>query len=352
MLILSGSSVIGRLPTLERIDFVRFPGVIKLYNGEYTPSTLGLELEETVSIRSAIIEQTAISFNPDLFVVDKEPLGLRGEVRDTLELLKKRGVPRVLGLRDVIDEPVRLDLEWQRKRVMPALKRLYDQLWVYGLKQIWKPLTGIRGAQSLTDKLVYTGYLRRRRFENDESLRAAEPFILVTPGGGGDGQHLIDQVLQAYEHDSTLPYRALIVLGPFMERDYQKSFTKRAERLERVGMIGFTANMESLVEQAVGIVAMGGYNTFCEILSFDKRAVIIPRSQPRQEQQLRARRMHKLGLCRTLASPSLKELVTAIHELPQQALPSQAEIPGLLDGLERIDNLASALFARSKTVGN
>ena len=34
-------------------------------------------------------------------------------------------------------------------------------------------------------------------------------------------------------------------------------------------------------ERAGGVVAMGGYNTFCEILSFDKRAIIVPRTLTR-----------------------------------------------------------------------
>jgi predicted glycosyltransferase len=41
---------------------------------------------------------------------------------------------------------------------------------------------------------------------------------------------------------------------------------------------------------------MGGYNTFCEILSFDKPALIVPRTAPRLEQWIRARRFAELGL--------------------------------------------------------
>ena len=47
---------------------------------------------------------------------------------------------------------------------------------------------------------------------------------------------------------------------------------------------------------AVGVVAMGGYNTFCEILSFDKRALLIPRTKPRLEQFIRTSRAEELGL--------------------------------------------------------
>ena len=73
-------------------------------------------------MRASIMRHTAAIFDPDLFIVDKEPLGLRGEVRPTLELMRARGVPSVLGLRDIMDEPGQLEEEWQRKHVMPALE--------------------------------------------------------------------------------------------------------------------------------------------------------------------------------------------------------------------------------------
>ncbi len=34
------------------------------------------------------------------------------------------------------------------------------------------------------------------------------------------------------------------------------------------------------MRRAAGVVAMGGYNTFCEILSFDRPALILPRVRP------------------------------------------------------------------------
>ena len=58
----------------------------------------------------------------------------------------------------------------------------------------------------------------------------------------------------------------------------------------------FDARLEGLMARAGGIVAMGGYNTFCEILSFDKPALIVPRTTPRLEQFIRAQRAAELGL--------------------------------------------------------
>jgi predicted glycosyltransferase len=105
----------------RRVDFVRVPGVIKLRNGEYTSLNLHIDIEETLAMRASIIQHTADIFDPDLFIVDKEPLGLRGEVAGNAEMLKARGVPLILGLRDVMDEPGLLAPEWERKNVVPAL---------------------------------------------------------------------------------------------------------------------------------------------------------------------------------------------------------------------------------------
>ena len=124
MLILSGSPIIGSFDFRSRVDFVRIPGVIKLRNGEYTSLNLHIDIEETLAMRSSIIRHTAEIFDPDLLIVDKEPLGLRGEVRPTLELLRERGTPLVLGLRDVMDDPTALEPEWERKNAVPALQRL------------------------------------------------------------------------------------------------------------------------------------------------------------------------------------------------------------------------------------
>ena len=56
-------------------------------------------------MRQSIIRHTAEIVQPDIMIVDKEPLGLRGELEDTLSYLKTHGTTLVLGLRDVMDSP-------------------------------------------------------------------------------------------------------------------------------------------------------------------------------------------------------------------------------------------------------
>jgi predicted glycosyltransferase len=204
-------------------------------------------------------------------------------------------------------------------------------------------------------KVTFTGYLRRSlphtQLPPTPLQKIDGPYLLVTTGGGGDGEGVIDWVLRAYEHDKAMPYPALLVLGPFMQSERQVEFLNRAARLKKVEAITFDAQLESLMARAIGVVGMGGYNTFCEILSFDKRALIVPRTAPRMEQSIRAARAEELGLCRVLVEDKNRDpraMATALRHLPQQQLPSQVVVPGLLDGQENVERLVSKWLARGR----
>jgi predicted glycosyltransferase len=355
VLIISGSAVIGSYEFRSGIDFVRIPGVVKqIDTGEYDSANLRVGVEHTLEMRTRIIRDTADIYRPDLFIVDKEPLGLRGEVEPTLRMLKERGTPIVMGLRDVMDDHEQLAIEWERKNIVPALRDLYDEIWIYGLPQINKPLQGIVVPPSVRHKLVYTGYLRRELPLHTDAPHEGDeidgPFILVTPGGGGDGVDLVDWVLSAYETDPHIPYGAVIVFGPFMSAAARESFKERAAKFPNIRTLTFTNNLGALMKQAAGVVAMGGYNTFCEILSFDKKALIVPRTRPRQEQLIRTRAARNLGLMEMLDADNGRLpqfMATALRQLPQQRAPSDVVVPGLLDGLPNVIKLVARTFART-----
>jgi predicted glycosyltransferase len=346
VLVLSGSPIIGSFDFRPRVDFVRIPGVIKLRNGEYSSLSLDMGIDELLRMRASIIKHTAEVFEPDVFIVDKEPLGLRGEIHSTLKTLKRRGTRLVLGLRDVMDDPELLANEWKRKNPLPALVDLYDDILIYGLPQICDPLSGIDLPEAVHQKISYTGYLRRSSVTPPTAFSAvggtASPYVLVTTGGGGDGEALIDWVLKAYESDAGIPLRAQLVFGPFMEQRKRDQFSARVARLDRVEAITFDAHVEARMKEAAGVVAMGGYNTFCEILSFDKPAIIVPRTKPRMEQHIRASRAEELGLVRMLDADSVLnplQMAAALRALVDQNRPSEVVVPGLLEGLDNIRRL-------------
>jgi predicted glycosyltransferase len=108
------------------------------------------------------------------------------------------------------------------------------------------------------------------------------------------------------------------------------------------------------MNRASAVVAMGGYNTFCEILSLDKPALIVPRARPRLEQTIRARRAAELGLVRVLEDPEEMGvgprdpavMAQAIRDVLRSPPPSQAYVAGLLDGLDTIVEASGAWLTR------
>ncbi|PRZ50109.1 glycosyltransferase family protein [Tritonibacter scottomollicae] len=350
-MILTGSPVAGRFAFPNRVDHMRLPGVIKRSDGSYASRTMGMNIEETTELRAGLIRSTAEQFAPDILVVDKEPCGFRGELLPTLELLQQQGKAKlVLGLRDVLDEPEVLRAEWDRKGALAAAEQFYDEIWVYGLRDVYDPTAGLDLSAAAQARMHWTGYLRRDLGTVGEPPE--RPYVLITPGGGGDGAMMVDLAISAYERDPDLMPRAVLVYGPFLSGETRAAFEDRVAALDgRVTAVGFESEIETLFAGAQGVICMGGYNTFCEVLSFDKPAVIVPRTTPRLEQWIRASRAEELGLVTMLDETrdgwTPQAMIGAIRALERQPRPSQAISDGLLDGLDyvtgRVDTLLHQL---------
>lgn len=353
--IVSGSPVIGSFEFGPGVDYIRVPGVTKLPDGGYRSLNLNLSIEDATRLREALILQTAETFQPDVFIVDKEPTGFRGEIVPTLQRLRDQGCRIALGVRDVMDEPSLLGPEWDRKGATEVLSRFYDEIWVYGLAEIYRPLESLNLPRRLLDATTYTGYLRRELPLEPTLTRypaiTREPFILVTTGGGGDGDHVIDWVISAYEVEPTIELPALIVFGPFTDPERRRGFLERIRRHPKLDAISFDTKLELLMSKAAAVVAMGGYNTFCEILSFDRPSLIVPRVRPRREQLIRAVEAERLGLLTFLLEDEKGRdpaaMAAGLRALPRQPRPSDVVVPGLLDGLDAIRGRFTALLRSS-----
>ncbi len=131
-----------------------------------------------------------------------------------------------------------------------------------------------------------------------------------------------------------------VVTGPLMaEPD--------AERLRAIGKrVGarvhrFADDFRGKLARASAVVAMGGYNTVCDVLSFRRPAVIIPRPGPSREQPLRAKILSDRGLASSvpLSACTADRLAEAVAgELARSGYPEEAIPP--LDGVDRaVDRL-------------
>jgi predicted glycosyltransferase len=323
VLIVTGSPLVGRFIIPEGIDFVRIPGMIKITNEEYTPLSMNLPPASVLSIREKIIKATVKSFNPHFLIVDKAPLGLKREVQSSLEWIRSEKVPctTILGLRDIMDNAEETIREWREKNIYEAMNTLYDEIWVYGVRDFYDPVREYHIPPCVENKLYFTGYIPRhvpsdREIERVKTsvLKKVEsgrrgsklPIVLVTAGGGGDGFPIFDSFLKAFEEGGSpsLRFYAVLVTGPFMDSETFNNVKSRASRLGWK-TIRFYRLMEALIATSDVVISMGGYNTICEIFTLRKPALIVPRTVPREEQLIRAQVMCKQGFCEFIPPESL-----------------------------------------------
>ncbi len=306
VLILTGSPIAGRFSFPDQIDFVRIPGMIKKTNDEYLPLSIKINPAHAVDIRQNIITATAKTFQPDLFIVDKEPLGLKKEVLPTL-LWFRRCLPRtktILGLRDIMDDADTVKADWQKKGVYDILDQLYSEIWIYGNQELYDPIVQYDIPETVSKKMYFTGYIPRnipgkdaaRKMRKKYGVRENEKLVLVTTGGGGDGHSLMHTFLTMIESEpNPAPFKSVLISGPFMPRQEREHLFARAKRLG-IRTWEFYQKMEEIMSAADLVVSMGGYNTICEILSQGTLSLVIPRETPRMEQLIRAQALHERQL--------------------------------------------------------
>ncbi|GLI33906.1 glycosyltransferase family protein [Desulforhabdus amnigena] len=309
ILLLTGSPLAGRFKIPGHIDFVRIPGMIKVTNEQYLPLSMKLDAAEVLEIRKSIILATAKAFRPDFFIVDKAPLGLKREVVDTLRWLKTDfpSCRSILGLRDIMDSAESTIEDWKSKDIYEAMDQLYDEIWVYGCRNFYDPIQEYAIPPHVAEKIYFTGYIPRHvpcREDIQITRRSLgisdnEKLIIVTTGGGGDGQPVVNTFLKAFDSaHGGIPERTrvVIVTGPFISPKDYKEVVKRCESLGFI-TLKFYRFMERLIGAAQVVVSMGGYNTVCEIASQRKPFLIVPRTVPREEQLIRAQVLCTKGFC-------------------------------------------------------
>ncbi len=288
VLIITGSPSTQAFPLPDRVDTVKLPTATKDVRGRYQPRRLLGSIDRLTRLRRDIILAATTTFEPEVLLVDHAPLGMRGELSPTLSMLdRRRDRPRLtLGLRDIIDQRQAVEQSWHRDRVWPALDR-FDDIFVYGDRRVRTTAQEI-GLERRTGAVVtHTGYVAPTM---PEAL-PGDPFVLVTPGGGGDGQRLLRRYLDAVEAGATAGLRSVVITGPLLSARRQAELLLRAEKLESVELIEFSDSMRSLIASAEFVVSMAGYNTVVEELSAGTPALLVPRCKPRLEQHIRACRL-------------------------------------------------------------
>jgi predicted glycosyltransferase len=351
------------LHDLPNHDYLKLPSIVKAGPGHWNALSLPLPFAEVRDLRRHLNRSAALGFNPDVLLVDHMPHGAMGELVDTLEALRGRQTRIVLGLRDIVDAPEVVRARWQIEGAFEAIERYYDEVLVYGSRDVFD-LTGEYGwPDQLAARVSYCGYVctpiapkHPERVRSQLTAgRPGEKLIVAMAGGGADGYPLMRTLLEALPAiEAKQPSVLAMVTGPFMPSAERDDLKGRAAALP-VRVRTSVSDSLSYIAAADVVVAMAGYNTTVEILRLGRPAVLVPRHGPSQEQRMRAGRFAELGWVVQVDPDGLEStrLATAVvHALEtprDQAVPSP-DVNGLSRAVERLLGAETEPHPTSKVV--
>ena len=335
----------GALPMPEGVDCVTLPALRKEADGCCKPRYLDVSNQELIELRSKVISRAIKAFEPDVLIVDHLPLGAAGELARTLERARRHGTTRcVLGLRDVLQDPESVRNSWSEQANLEALQDFYDAIWIYGDPAVYDAVREYGLFDRVATKVHFTGYLDQRPRLEFARAQAAQALanlprgrlVVCVVGGGQDGAALAWAFAQA---DLPPDTTGVVVTGPFMPEEIRQRLRCFAETRPNLKLHEFVPEPAALINRADRVIAMGGYNTMCEVLSFEKHALIVPRVSPKPEQLIRAERMRDLGLIDMLHPDQLNP--RALTRWLARDLGPPPACRSLIDfnGLTRIPNL-------------
>jgi predicted glycosyltransferase/CheY-like chemotaxis protein len=342
VLLVTGSPVVHRYELPAGADYVKLPAVQKVGSSDYASRSLLMSGPGVRNLRTNLLLRVVQDYDPNVLFVDHSPAGMQGEMVPALEWLTERTqCRRVLGLRDVTDDAANVRALWKEQGIYELLQRHYDDVVVFGNKEIYDPVREYQLPHSIRNSVSYLGFVCEQRVSIPEPVPSSKPRVAVSIGGGDGAISTIFAYLEMLKHHSdSLNVHSEVLTGPLVSDEDMQEVLARAEGLPVV-VHKFMPSTSEFFAHADLVVATAGYNTVTQILQYAKRAVLIPRVLYRREQLVRARRLEELGLVGCLhpmdISPArLAEALTRALEdtnEPLTAARSRGSLP--LDGAQR-----------------
>lgn len=338
-LLATGTPYVPLFDQIARTDYVKLPALAKDADGCYGSKYLGISSAEVMHCRESLLLQAAKYFNPDVLLIDKAPLGVCRELMPTIRWMHRhRPHARIVfGMRDIEDDPQPTIEQWTRDGVYDALARYFDEVWVYGVREVFDPVSEYRLPSAIQSKLHFMGYVTRGGCRHPAPSHA-EGGVLVTVGGGTDGEALLDAYLsRAASEVAASGLKSTVVGGPDLPEPAASRLRAKAAALHGIDWMDFEPCMPCRIRHADLVVCMGGYNTLCELAHLRRPALVYPRTKPRLEQAIRARLWDQLGIVTHLppAQLSPEYLARRIAELLARGV-RQTQHALDMGGLDRV----------------
>ena len=335
ILIVSDSPAISLFPPLQGMDFLKLPTIVKTGDTTWQTGSFAHDIGPTIKMRSLLIRDAFLQFRPDLVLVDHMPVGALGELMPMLDCAASGYYPTrlFLGLRDVLDDPDVIRRVWNDLGAYDYLAN-YEAVLIYGCRDMYDAASAY-DISPHARKVVYCDYVTEA--DSGASTNGDKRFVLLTGGGGADAYQLMRVFIEAFPllaRDSGL--HAMVLPGPNMSPGETKALIDQAGTSPVEVVDGFR-DATPLIRSAGAVVSMAGYNSLCEALKAQVKALIVPRKGPSAEQRMRTEIFADRQLITALDPDELSVETMApalLKLLDEDIIPDAANIPSF-DGAAR-----------------
>ncbi|MBK8159533.1 MAG: glycosyl transferase [Rhodospirillaceae bacterium] len=281
--------------------------------------------------RELLLKEMA-AYRPDVLLIEMYPFGRRQFRFELLPLLYWAQNAKLLvvsSVRDILVDKGRDD------RVLEAadlVRRYFDLVLVHGDARLVPFERTFPRAQSIADRLHYTGYVVEDLPPDLASGDRAGGEVLVSAGGGAVGGPLFAAALVARRLSSLKDRPWRFIAGRNLPEADFALLTQAAAIDPGIVVERFRADFTSLLANCHVSLSQGGYNTVMEILALRTPSVIVPFAEGQEsEQGLRATLLAERGALDVLDAENLDPALLAAT-LSRRARQGALEIELNLDG--------------------
>ena len=202
------------------------------------------------------------------------------------------------------DEPSTIRKEWRKKLNYISVDKYYSQIWVYGSSLIYDVVDEYGLSPNISNKIRYTGYLCKQKKNNDVTLNETifnpvldtifkNKFVLCLINDPS-----VDMKLATEFMDSSLPKDVfgIVYINCNLNKKTFSNLLYLANKHDHVYLLDYGLYEEILVNNSIGVISSCSYSIICNLLSYEKNALIIPKISESKEQVIRGSRLNEHGI--------------------------------------------------------
>jgi len=270
------------------------------------------------------------SFSPQALITETFPFGrrmMRFELIPLLEAAQNKAncLQVIASIRDILQPKTKPGRE---QEICELIDRFYDHVLVHGDDRIARLDESFKLAQSIDDKVSYSGYI----CASNPLLPPAQTGVnevLVSAGGSITGFQLLKTSIEARPQCKFSHLSWRILVSPSIADSQFQELQELAG--EGIYVERNRPDFNELMKRARLSVSQAGYNTITDILNSDTAAVVIPYAEADElEQTIRAQKLQDIGRVIMLRQSELSAaaLAAAIDRTSEQNTRFEVNLAG------------------------